>query len=343
MIPLLSSSPCTTTAMYRTYPRPSRRQLWFLQKSVLIAPDPAHHVVHHDDDEAALHYTATVLVALQDEGEVLYVTEAATVLSTVSSDRPLTLPTMSLTTMTMKQPFMTPLPSSSPCTTTATVRSVRPPTLPTMSLTTMTTNQLFMIPLPSVSPCTDNGKVPNVPEAVQEAATVPPTLGSDRSPTLPTTSFTTMTTKQLFMTLLPSSLPCTTMAKYRTYPRLSTRQLRFFQPVGSVRPPTQLTTSFTTMTSDAALHDTAVILVTLHDKGKVPDVPETVHQAATVPPTVSSDRPTTLAPQVAHHYHNEAALDDIAALSVSLQDNGEATGRTRGRPRGSYSYSNSRF
>ena len=47
-----------------------------------------------------------------------------------------------------------------------------------------------------------------------------PTVGSDRPTTLSHTSFTTMTTKQLFMIQLLSSSPSTTKAKYRTFLRL---------------------------------------------------------------------------------------------------------------------------
>ena len=47
-----------------------------------------------------------------------------------------------------------------------------------------------------------------------------PTVDSVRPTTLPPTSFTTMTTKQLFMIQLPSSSPSTTKAKFWTSLRL---------------------------------------------------------------------------------------------------------------------------
>ena len=127
MIPLPSSSPCTTKAMFRTYPEAVQEAALFLQKSVLIAQRPWPPTSFTTMTMKQLfHYTTTVFVALHDEGKVPDVPrpshEAATVLSTVSSDRPLTLPTMSLTTMTSKQPFMIPLPPPSPSTTKAKYR-----------------------------------------------------------------------------------------------------------------------------------------------------------------------------------------------------------------------------
>ena len=96
-----------------------------LQQSVLIAqrPCPRPPVVHHDDDKAALHDTAAVLVTLHDKGEVPDVPEALMDALTVGSDRPTTLPPTSLTTMTTKHLFMTPLPSSTPSTTKAKYRT----------------------------------------------------------------------------------------------------------------------------------------------------------------------------------------------------------------------------
>ena len=167
----------------------------------------APHVGHHDDDEAALHDTAAILVALHDEGKVPDVTEAATVPPTVGSDRPMTL---------------------------------------AFHVVYHDDNEAALHDTAAVLVTLhDEGKLQDVPEAVHEAATVYPTVGFDRPPTLPTRSFITMTTKQLFMTPLPSSSPCTTTAKYRTSQRL----LQFLQQSVLIAPRPWLPTSFTTMTT----------------------------------------------------------------------------------------------
>ena len=73
----------------------------------------------------------------------------------------------------------------------------------------MTTKQLFMITAAVFVTLHDEGEVPDVPEAPMDA----PTVGSDHPTTLPPTSFTTMTTKQLFMIQLPYSSPSTMKVK----------------------------------------------------------------------------------------------------------------------------------